>query len=125
MIQAEVILMLAQAWGVIGALVAVPFLIFGMDQIDEDARGAYVFRPLLVPGILLIWPLVLWRWWVLASDRDTWAKRYRPVRKSHQWFAFAMTLAIPLIIIAGLSVRQVWPADIAPVQLTPPTETVE
>lgn len=123
--QAEAILMIVQAWGVIGAIVAVPFLIFGMDQIDEDARGAYVFRPLLVPGILLIWPLVLWRWRVIASDRDPWARRYRPARKNHQWFAFAMPVAIVLIIVAGLSVRQTWPADIAPVQLSAPSETAE
>ena len=24
--------------------------------------GAYAFRPLLLPGLALLWPLVLWRW---------------------------------------------------------------
>lgn len=123
--QAEAIVMLVQIWGGIGALVAVPFLIFGMDQIDEDARGAYVFRPLLLPGILLIWPLVLWRWRVLATGKDAWPKRYRPARKNHEWFAFAMPVAIVLIIAAGLSVRQTWPTDIAPVQLAPPSEAAQ
>ena len=117
---AELIVMLGQFWAIAGVLVALPFLIFGMDRIDEDARGAYVFRPLLVPGIILIWPLVLWRWWVLATGRDVWAKRHRPVRENHQWVALAMPIAIVLIISAGLSVRQSWPDHIAPVQLSQP-----
>jgi len=115
--------MCVQLWASAGVLVAIPFLIFGMDQIDEDARGAYVFRPLLVPGIVLIWPLVLWRWSVLARGKDVWAKRHRPARDNHRWFAFAMPIAIIAIIGAGLSVRQSWPIDIAPKQLTLPEET--
>jgi hypothetical protein len=51
----------------IGALVAVVFLIFGIYRVDEAARGAPAFRPLLVPGIMVLWPLVLWRW--LALER--------------------------------------------------------
>lgn len=116
--QAELILLIVKIWGGIGALVAIPFLTFGMDRLDEDAQEAYVFRPLLVPGILLIWPLVLWRWYILADGKDEWSKRYRPRRTTHQWFAFIMPIAIIVIIFAGLSVRQSWPADIAPVQLT-------
>lgn len=45
----------------IGAAVAVPFLLFGLGRIDENAQDAWIFRPLLIPGVLLIWPLVLWR----------------------------------------------------------------
>lgn len=118
--QAELILFIVKAWGVIGALVAVPFLTFGIDQLDEDARGAYVFRPLLVPGILLIWPLVLWRWYVLQSGSGDWSLRYRPPRASHRWVAFVMPIVIVAIIAAGLMVRQQWPADVAPVQLSTP-----
>ena len=48
------------AW--IGAAVAAAFLLFGIDRVDPGARGTYLFRPLLIPGILGLWPLVLWRW---------------------------------------------------------------
>lgn len=123
--EAELILFIVKLWGGTGVLVAVPFLIFGMDRIDEDARTAYVFRPLLVPGILLIWPLVLWRWYVLANGGGAWAKRYRPRRENHVWFALAMPVAIVIIIGAGLSARQVWPTDIAPERLSAPTETTQ
>jgi hypothetical protein len=118
--QAELILFLVKAWGVTGALVAVPFLTFGIDQLDEDARGAYVFRPLLIPGILVIWPFILWRWYVLAAGKEEWARRYKPRRASHQWFGFVMPIVILTIIIVGLSIRQTWPTDIAPVQLSTP-----
>ena len=49
----------------LGALVAAGFLFYGLDRIDPAARGAHAFRPLLVPGLVLLWPLVLWRWVML------------------------------------------------------------
>ncbi len=116
--QAELILLIVKIWGGLGILVAIPFLTFGMDRLDEDARGAYVFRPLLVPGIILIWPLVLWRWYILADGKDEWSHRYRPRRASHKWFAWLMPITIVVIIVAGLTARQTWPTDIAPVQLS-------
>jgi len=125
MTQAEFLLFIVQIWGVIGALVAVGFLAFGIDQIDEDARGAYVFRPLLVPGILLIWPLVLWRWWILADGRDEWAGRFRPRRNTHYWVGIVMPLALLAIMLTGLSVRQIWPVDIGPVQIAPPASEAQ
>lgn len=110
----------AQIWLLIGSAVAALFLLFGIDRIDEDADGAYVFRPLLIPGILLIWPLVLWRWYRLESNTDVWAKRYKPVRSKHLPAALIMAGALTLAIVAGLSVKQTWPADIAPVKLSEP-----
>lgn len=118
--QAELILLLVKIWGGVGALVALAFLSFGVDRLDEDARGAYVFRLLIVPGVLLLWPLVLWRWYILADGKDEWAKRYKPKRNSHNIFALIMPVLIVGIIAAGLSVRQTWPVDVAPVQLSEP-----
>ncbi len=115
---AQAIVMFIQTWGTIGALVAVPFLTFGIDRIDEDARDAYVFRPLLIPGILLIWPLVLWRWWQIESEASAWMSRYRPVRAAHGIAAVLMTCVILIAIIVGLSVRQSWPGDFEPQQIS-------
>ncbi|MEM8823011.1 MAG: hypothetical protein AAGF30_05310 [Pseudomonadota bacterium] len=109
-----------EVWMGIGALVAVLFLLWGIDQVDEDARGAYVFRPLLIPGILLIWPLVLWRWSVLARGRDVAQARYRPNRRVHGRIALILPVVLGLVIVAGLSVRQEWPEDVAPVRLVAP-----
>lgn len=115
---AHALVMFTQAWGIIGAVVALVFLSIGMDRIDEDARGAYIFRPLLIPGVMLIWPLVLWRWWVIETETAGWAARYRPVRGAHGVAVILMSLGIFAIVILGLSVRQTWPADAVPVQLS-------
>lgn len=115
---AQALVMAMQTWGMIGALVAVVFVTIGIDRIDEDARGAYIFRPLLIPGVLLIWPVVLWRWWQIETESAGWAARYRPVRASYGLAVVLMSIGIVVAVITGLSVRQTWPADIAPVQLT-------
>ena len=115
---AQALVIALQTWGMIGAVVAAVFLTIGIDRIDEDARGAYIFRPLLIPGVLLIWPLVLWRWWQIETESAAWAARYRPVRASYGAAVVLMSIGIVVIVITGLSVRQTWPTDIAPVQLT-------
>ena len=109
---------LVKLWLILGALVAAAFLTFGISQIDEDAEGALGFRPLIVPGILMIWPLVLWRWWVLASGRDNWRQRHRPPRRSHGVVAVVMAGLLLLTLGTSLSLRQTWPAHIAPQQLS-------
>ena len=57
-----VIYWLAAAYVSCGGAVAATFLAFGLDRIDPAARGGYAFRPLLVPGLILLWPLVLVTW---------------------------------------------------------------
>lgn len=53
-----------------GAVVAAAFLVIGIDRVEPSARGSYVFRPLLIPGICLIWPLVLYRWFRLEKHGE-------------------------------------------------------
>lgn len=59
---AELVLALAGGYAAAGLAIGLAFLFRGLDRIDPAARGAYAFRPLLLPGLLLLWPLVLWRW---------------------------------------------------------------
>ena len=54
-------------WGGVGFAVALAFLFYGFDRIDPSAHDAYAVRPLLVPGLMLLWPLVIWRWIVLSK----------------------------------------------------------
>ena len=49
-----------------GIVLALAFLLWGIDRIDPAAAGAYAFRPLLLPGLVLLWPLVAVRWAILA-----------------------------------------------------------
>lgn len=117
----EFILSAVRIWLMIGSTVAVVFLMVGIDRIDEGAQGAYIFRPLLVPGILLIWPMVLWRWWILETGREKLSARYAPPRKNHLSIAILLAITACIIVYAGLSHRQTWPANIAPDQLSKPT----
>lgn len=111
-----------QGYCLVGAVVALAFLTVGMDRLDEDARGAYVFRPLLIPGILLIWPLLLWRWFCLETGRGRWQRLYAPPREAHGVAAWIMAVLIVLSLATGFAVRQTWPADVAPVQIAPPED---
>jgi len=121
----DAIFLFLSVWTAIGGVVALIFLTFGIDRIDEDARGAYVFRILMVPAILLIWPLVLYRWYILETGKDNWEKRHKPPRNAHFWVAIIFALAIPSIILLGLSQRQIWPVDFVPQKLSMLVESVQ
>jgi hypothetical protein len=58
---AHMLVLASEAYGAIGAAVAVWFLVVRLDRIDPSAHGAHAFRPLLIPGLVLLWPLVLAR----------------------------------------------------------------
>lgn len=70
MTTAEHIVRGAEVYGAIGLMIAMAFLLWGIDRIDPSAHRAYVFRPLLIPGIVLLWPLVVWRWLHLERGGD-------------------------------------------------------
>ena len=57
-----------EIYAAIGVFAAAAFLFIGLDRIDPSARGAYAFRPLVIPGAIILWPLVLWRWFRLAKE---------------------------------------------------------
>ena len=59
--------MMAEWYLLAGVAFAVVFLLYGIDRVDEAAHGAYAVRPLLFPGVVVLWPLVLARW--IAAER--------------------------------------------------------
>jgi len=59
---AETILLIVQHYATVGAVVATVFLLFGVERISPEARGAYLFRLSVPPGIVGLRPMVLWRW---------------------------------------------------------------
>ena len=58
----------ALTYALAGAAVAAVFIVVGVDRVDPAARRAIAFRPLLLPGAALLWPLVLARW--IAAERQ-------------------------------------------------------
>lgn len=97
---AKVIVALAVAYVATGLAVGLAFLVFQLERQDPAARGAYAFRPLLLPGLALLWPLVLLRWISQRSDvapADT-VSRHKRVHRVI-WSA----LALLIMLVLGLA----------------------
>ncbi len=62
MATAEIILLIAEWYLYAGAVVALAFIVYGVDKIDEAAHGTFLFRVLILPGLIGLWPLVLVMW---------------------------------------------------------------
>lgn len=102
---AAITVMLGQAWLVAGLGVGVTFLLFGLDRVDASARGAYGFRPLLLPGLVLLWPLVIWRW-LEAQPADPQPSLKRRHKRAHAAIWSGLALGLSLILGTGLMLRQ-------------------
>jgi hypothetical protein len=47
----------------LGLIFAVPFVWFGVQRVDSEARGSGTgFRLLILPGVAAFWPMFLYRW---------------------------------------------------------------
>jgi len=100
---ATLIVGLAEAWLCTGAAVALCFLFFRLDRLDPGAHDAYAFRFVILPGLMLLWPLVVWRWLRPGSDlvpRPPGSRR----RHARAWAVLAVIL--PAILLTGLLLRQ-------------------
>lgn len=114
--------LLDAAWiyAALGLAVAAAFLTVGIGRVSPPARGAYTFRPLLVPGIVLLWPLVLARW--LHLERHTSLPAHHPPRRLQAALAVLLAAAIPGIVLGALLLRQDGPREAEPVLIAPPEE---
>lgn len=65
---AELIVNGVWTYGAIGLVIGLVFIIAGIDRVDPGARRSWAFRPLLLPGFMLIWPLALWRWLTIGKS---------------------------------------------------------
>ena len=94
-----------EAYLVVGAAIAIAFVAFGLERVMPAARGAYAFRPLIMPGLILLWPLVLLRWWCLSAvmERPDKTQNEAPVQNSqgrlHRviWVCLALFLSVALV----------------------------
>jgi hypothetical protein len=51
------------AYAGLGFAFAIPFVWFGVQRVDNEARGSGIgFRLLILPGVAAFWPMFLHRW---------------------------------------------------------------
>jgi len=51
------------AYSGLGVVFALPFVCFGVQRLDSEARGSgFGFRLLIIPGVAAFWPMFLFRW---------------------------------------------------------------
>jgi hypothetical protein len=71
MLLAEILLLAALAWLLVGLAVGIPFVLRGVGWIDEAARDASVgFRLVILPGTVALWPFLLVRWLTTRAKGD-------------------------------------------------------
>jgi hypothetical protein len=58
---AHALVIAVEAYLGVGLVLGLVFVFGVIDRIDPQSHGAHAFRPLLLPGLALLWPLVLAR----------------------------------------------------------------
>ena len=89
---AESIVAVAAAYVATGAVVALAFLVLAIENFAPAAKGSYLVRAVIAPGLVLLWPLVVARWIGLVGDR------MRP--PSPRSFSFHLTAWLCIAILA-------------------------
>jgi hypothetical protein len=66
----EVVLIVAAIYLGCGLIFAIPFILKGVTVIDEVAVGSRIgFRIIIIPGVVVFWPLLLKKWMQTKSTR--------------------------------------------------------
>jgi hypothetical protein len=66
-----IILYIVTIYLVLGFLFMIPFIIKGVNKIDEDAPGSSIgFRVIIIPGVIVFW-IVLLKKWIKANQKKT------------------------------------------------------
>jgi hypothetical protein len=100
----SILVALCQAYLVVGLIVAVLFLVLGIEAIDPGAEGSYVFRVLLLPGLVALWPLVILRWAQVMQPLEPKSVRSHMQRHATTWMV--LTMLIPFILVAAAMERR-------------------
>jgi len=59
----EIILIIVAIYLLGGVLFVIPFLMKGLNKIDEGANGSTIgFKIIVIPGVIVFWPVLLSKW---------------------------------------------------------------
>lgn len=72
----QIILILVSIYLLLGVLFVIPFLIKGLRKVDEDAHGGTIaFKIIIIPGVIVFWPLLLSKWMKNRNHEYTKSRR--------------------------------------------------
>lgn len=103
-----------------GLAVAAVFLTVGLGRVAPDARGSFMFRPLLIPGIALLWPAVIARWVALERGGSLGEGAFKPPRRAQTVLALSLAILVVVTLMVTLTVRQDGPLERQPILLDAP-----
>ena len=67
----EIILFILAIYLLCGLLFVIPFVIKGVNAIDEGAHGVkWSFRIIIIPGTIVFWPFLLNKWMVTSKQKS-------------------------------------------------------
>ena len=59
----EILLIIAAIYLALGVLFVIPFLMKGLNKVDEGAHSSTIgFKIIIVPGVIVFWPVFLSKW---------------------------------------------------------------
>ena len=59
----EILLIIAAIYLLEGVLFVIPFLMKGLNKVDEGAHGSTTgFKIIIIPGVIVLWPVLLSKW---------------------------------------------------------------
>ena len=59
----EILLMIVAVYLLIGVFFVIPFLMKGLNKIDDGAHGSTIgFKIIIIPGVIVFWPVLLSKW---------------------------------------------------------------
>lgn len=73
---AELILTIGLIYLLLGVLFAIPFFLMkGLTKVDEGVHGGTIgFKIIIIPGVIVFWPLLLKKWMKKLNRRETEAR---------------------------------------------------
>jgi len=96
---------------VLGVILLAPFHHSALPRIDESARGAsWGFRVAVSPGLIALWPIILWKWSVSRRGGHAHGQPDAPVsshgiRRSQALVMNLIAIAVPLLVAAAIFSR--------------------
>ena len=59
----QLVLIIVAVYLLLGVVFVIPFLMNGLNKIDEGAHGSTIgFKIIIVPGVIVFWPVLLSKW---------------------------------------------------------------